>query len=93
MMQQEKPDDFVISNGTSHSVSDFLNSVFEQAGLDVSKYVVTDPRFFRPQEVPHLLGISTKARRVLGWKPEVNFEQLAKIMYESDLQYVKGENT
>ena len=90
MLQQDKPDDFVIATGQAHSVSDFLNCVFKKADLDVSKHVKIDKRLFRPQEVPYLLGDSTKAKRVLGWKPEVNFQGLAEIMYQYDLQYIKG---
>ena len=91
MLQQDKPDDFIISTGVSHSVLDFLNCVFKLADLDVNAHVKIEQRFFRPQEVPCLLGDSSKANRVLGWSPEINFEQLVKTMYESDLQYVKAE--
>ena len=91
MLQQEKPDDFIISTGVSHSVLDFLNCVFKQADLNINEHIKIEQRLFRPQEVPCLLGDSSKALRVLEWCPEIDFEQLAKMMYESDLQYVKAE--
>ena len=91
MLQQDTPGDYVISTGKQHSVEDFLNCVFNMAELGVKDRVKIDSRFFRPQEVPYLLGDCSKAKKVLGWQPEVNFEELAKMMYESDLQYVKGE--
>ena len=92
MLQQEEADDYVIATGETHSVKEFLDAVFDQAGLgDVSKYVEIDPRFFRPQEVPYLLGDSTKAKEKLGWEPEVTFEGLAKMMFEADLEYFKKQ--
>jgi GDPmannose 4,6-dehydratase len=92
MLQQDKPDDFIISTGVSHSVLDFLNCVFKQADLNVVDHVKIEQRLFRPQEVPCLLGDSSKAMRVLEWCPEVDFEQLAKMMYENDLQNIKAES-
>ena len=90
MLQQKAPDDYVIATGKSHTVKDWLVKVFEIAGLSIDEYVETDPRLFRPHEVPHLLGDPTKAREVLGWQSETDFEMLAKIMYEEDLNYVKS---
>lgn len=93
MLQQDVPDDFVISTGETYSVKEFLNETFSQAGLDVDKCVKIDSRLFRPHEVPVLLGNSSKARKELGWYPEVSFKQLVKMMYNSDLGYlteVKG---
>ena len=84
MLQQDVPDDYVISTGTAHSVQEFLECVFKYAGLDVKKYVNTDSRLFRPQEVPYLLGDSSKAKKELGWEPKVGFEELANMMYDSD---------
>ena len=85
MMQQEKPDDYVISTGETHSVREFLEIVFKHAGLgSYEKYVRIDPRYFRPHEVPLLLGDSTKAKKELNWKPKTSFEELAIMMYESD---------
>ena len=91
MLQQEKPDDYVISTGKRHSVRDFLREVFAYANLDVEKYVEIDPRLFRPHEVPVLLGDSSKATNVLGWEPKTSFTELVKIMYESDLEYLKSQ--
>ena len=85
MLQQEKPDDYVISTGESYSVKDFLEMVFDIAGLSVEKHVEFDPRLLRPHEVPYLLGDSSKAREILGWEPKVKLRELAQMMYESDL--------
>jgi GDPmannose 4,6-dehydratase len=85
MLQQEKPDDYVISTGETSSVKDFLNIVFNHAGLDIDECVEFDKRLLRPHEVPLLLGDSSKAIKNLGWKPKVNVRQLAIMMYESDL--------
>ena len=84
MLQQDIPDDYVIATGETHSVKEFLDCVFDSAGLDVNKYVEIDHRLFRPQEVPYLLGDSIKAKRKLGWQPKVKFEALAKMMYDAD---------
>ena len=84
MLQHTEPDDYVISTGQANSVDDFLHYVFDYAGLTVSDHVVIDPKFYRPCEVPKLWGDSSKAKRVLGWQPEVSFKQLAIMMYERD---------
>lgn len=89
MLQQKKPEDFVISTGETHSVKDFLEFVFEAAGLDVDQCVEIDERFFRPHEVPYLLGDCTKAKEKLGWTPKITFKDLAKLMYEEDLKLIK----
>jgi len=86
MLQQDSPDDYVISTGEAHTVKEFLETVFNHAGLDVHEYLEIDTRLFRPHEVPILLGDSTKAKNKLGWDPKVNFEQLAIMMYEADLK-------
>ena len=91
MLQQDEPDDYVVATGRTHSVRAFLEAVFEHAGLDIEKHVEIDERLFRPQEVPLLLGDPSKARRKLNWIPKVGFEELAKMMYESDLKKIKGE--
>jgi len=91
MLQQDEPDDYVIATGRTHTVRSFLEVVFEHAGLDIEKHVEIDERLFRPQEVPLLLGDPSKARNKLGWTPKVGFEELAKIMYESDLKKIEGE--
>jgi GDPmannose 4,6-dehydratase len=86
MTQQETPDDYVVATGETHTVKEFLQVVFDYAGLDVDKYVKIDERLFRPHEVPLLLGDATKAKEKLGWEPKVNFEGLAKMMYDEDLK-------
>tara|TARA_Y100000310_G_scaffold163309_1_gene163147 strand:- start:479 stop:1453 length:975 start_codon:yes stop_codon:yes gene_type:complete len=86
MLQQETPDDYVIATGETHSVKEFLEKVFEYAGLDPYKYVKIDKRLFRPHEVPYLVGDNSKAKEKLGWKPHYTFETLVKEMYEKDLQ-------
>ena len=89
MLQQDEPDDYVISTGETHTVREFLNLVFEYAELDVEKYVKQEQRLFRPHEVPILLGDSTKARSKLGWNPKVGFEDLARLMYDADFKKEK----
>lgn len=84
MLQQDKPDDYVIATGESHSVLKFLELVFDIAELKIDDHVKIDPRLFRPQEVPLLLGDASKATRVLGWKPKYTFDTLARMMYEAD---------
>jgi GDPmannose 4,6-dehydratase len=91
MVQQDTPGDYVIATGETHTVREFLDAVFQHAGLDVDKYVETDPRLFRPHEVPVLLGDPAKAQKVLGWEPQVRFKELAQMMYESDLERVKRQ--
>ena len=86
MTQQEKPDDFVVATGETHTVREFLQVVFDYAGLDIDKYVKIDERLFRPHEVPLLLGDATKAKEKLGWEPKVDFVGLAKMMYDEDLK-------
>lgn len=85
MLQQDKPDDFVIATGESHSVQEFLEAVFSEAGLDWKRYVEFDADQVRPHEVKHLEGDPTKAKTLLGWEPKVKFQELAKIMYNHDL--------
>lgn len=86
MLQQEHPDDYVIATGRTHSVRDFVRIAFEAAGLgSFEPYVVVDPNFVRPAEVDMLVGDASKARRQLGWAPEVRFEELVAMMVEGDL--------
>jgi GDPmannose 4,6-dehydratase len=89
MLQQDNPDDYVIATGETYSVKEFLDCVFDYAGLDPDKYVEIDPRLFRPQEVPYLLGNPSKAKKVLSWEPKVKFEELCKMMYNDDYQSLK----
>lgn len=88
MLQQPQGDDYVIATGETHTVSEFLQVVFEHAGLDVNKHVKIDSRLYRPHEVPILLGDSSKAERVLGWKPKTTFKDLAHMMYDADYDRV-----
>ena len=90
MLQQETPDDYVIATGETYTVKQFLHKVFEIADLDVKKHVEVDERLFRPHEVPLLLGDATKAREKLGWTAKVGLDDLAKMMYESDLSALKN---
>jgi len=90
MLQQDKPDDYVIATGEAHTVKEFAQIVFDLAGLDFDKHIQIDPRLFRPHEVPHLKGDSSKAYKNLGWKPKHSFEELVKMMYESDLERQLG---
>jgi GDPmannose 4,6-dehydratase len=85
MLQQPKPDDFVIATGVTHGLKDFLEIAFAYAGLDWKKYVEIDPALVRPAEDDPLSGDSGKANRVLGWKPEVSFKQMVEMMVEADL--------
>ena len=86
MLQQPQPDDYVIATGIAHSVRNFIEHAFARVGLDWKRYVVQDPQFIRPAEVDHLLGDCSKARRVLGWKPMVDFEKLVDMMVNADLK-------
>jgi GDPmannose 4,6-dehydratase len=88
MLQQEKADDYVVATGKAYSVKHFLNLVFEHAGLNVSKHVQIDSRLFRPHEVPYLLGDSSKANKILNWKPKTDLKSLAVMMYEEDLKKI-----
>ena len=88
MLQQEKPDDYVIATGETHTVREFLEKVFKIAGLDINKQVGIDERLFRPHEVPLLLGDPSKAKEELNWEPKVKFDELAAMMYEADYKYV-----
>ena len=92
MLQKEKPDDYVISTGRMVSVRDFCEMAFSHAGLDYKDFVEIDPRYFRPAEVDQLLGDSSKAYQVLGWKPKTSVEDLAKIMVDHDLDLAYQEN-
>lgn len=93
MLQHFEPGDFVVATGESHSVRDFLDLAASHCGVDWSRHVEMDPRYLRPTEVDHLLGDATKARSVLGWKPEVSFQQLVKMMVEHDLEQARQEQT
>src|SRR5262245_7551375 len=86
MLQQQKPDDFVVATGETHTVQELVEAAFGCVDLDWRKHVVQDPALVRPAEVDLLVGDPSKARRVLGWKPEVDFRGLVKMMVEADLE-------
>ncbi|MDP8265645.1 MAG: GDP-mannose 4,6-dehydratase [Candidatus Aceula meridiana] len=89
MLQQKRPDDYVIATGETHSVKEFLTEAFKHAGLSWKKYVEIDKRYFRPTEVDILLGDSSKARKILKWKSKMSFKQLVKVMVDSDMELVR----
>jgi GDPmannose 4,6-dehydratase len=91
MLQQDKPDDYVISSDRTHTVREMCEVAFSHVGLDWQKHVIEDQEFFRPAEVQLLLGNSAKARKKLGWTPEVSFEQLIRLMVDADLERLKGQ--
>jgi GDPmannose 4,6-dehydratase len=91
MLQQEKPDDYVVATGETYSVRQFLDEVFGHLNLDWQKYVAIDPKYFRPTEVDLLLGSPAKAKKILGWQPKVNFKQLAQMMTDTDWEMAKNE--
>ena len=91
MLQQNKPDDYVIATGQTRSIREFLDLAFEQVDLDWHDYVEIDPRYLRPAEVDLLQGDSSKAQKLLGWKPKVSFEQLVAMMIESDWELARQE--
>jgi len=94
ILQQERPDDYVIATGESHTVREFLECVFERAGLgNYEDYVKIDARYLRPHEVPYLLGDATKAKNELKWEPRVTFEELAHMMYDADMELAEQELT
>ena len=91
MMQQDRPDDFVIATGQTHSVREFLDEVFGYLELDWQKYVEIDQRYCRPTEVDLLLGDPAKAKKELGWEPKVMFKDLARMMTDADMAIAKSE--
>jgi GDPmannose 4,6-dehydratase len=86
MLQEDEPDDYVIATGQSHSVRELVEVAFERVGVDPAQYVRTDERFIRPAEVEHLVGDATKAREKLGWVPRTSFEDMIRLMVDSDLE-------
>lgn len=91
MLQQKKPDDYVISTGITHSVRDLVKIAFDYVNLNWKDYVIVDPKFVRPAEVKLLLGDSTKALKKLGWAPETSFEELIKMMIDVDLERIEND--
>ncbi|HOT81619.1 MAG TPA: GDP-mannose 4,6-dehydratase [Microthrixaceae bacterium] len=91
MLQQDEPDDYVVSTGETHSVREFCEIAFDQAGLDWNDFVVVDEKFFRPAEVDLLIGDPAKANKVLGWEAETSFDQLVRMMVDADLDFLQGK--
>lgn len=91
MLQADEADDYVIATGETHSVREFLSEAFGYLDLDWQQYVETDPRYYRPAEVDFLLGDASKARRVLGWEPKIDFKQLVRMMVDHDLELARLE--
>jgi GDPmannose 4,6-dehydratase len=91
MLQQPEPEDYVIATGQTHSVKELVETAFSYLDLDYRDFVKIDDRFIRPAEVDLLIGDSSKAHKILGWEPKVNFEQLVKIMVDSDIELLKRE--
>lgn len=91
ILQQEKPDDFVIGTGETHSVREFLEAAFSAVELDWKKYVEIDPQYYRPAEVELLCADPTKARQNLNWETKVTFEELARLMVEADMKLSQQE--
>jgi GDPmannose 4,6-dehydratase len=86
MLQQDEPEDYVIATGQAHSVRELVDLAFAHVGLDPKDYVRTDPRFLRPAEIEHLVGDYSKAKEELGWEPRTSFEELVRLMVDSDLE-------
>jgi GDPmannose 4,6-dehydratase len=93
MLQQDQPDDYVIATGVCHSVRELVEIAFARVGLDWRKYVKVDPALLRPAEVDHLLGDASKARKALGWSPQVDFRQLIEMMVDADLQHLSSASS
>ncbi len=91
MLQQDKPDDFVIATGETHSVREFCKEAFGHVGLDYRKHVALDKRYLRPAEVDILIGDPTKAKKKLGWKPKTRFKDLARIMVDADVKMLQDK--
>ncbi|PKN05850.1 MAG: GDP-mannose 4,6-dehydratase, partial [Deltaproteobacteria bacterium HGW-Deltaproteobacteria-7] len=93
MLQQDKPDDYAIATGETHSVREFAEKVFSKLGLDYHQHVAVDPRYFRPTEVDVLLGDASKAKKALNWQPKTSFDELVDMMIATDLELAKKEKT
>lgn len=91
MLQQDQPEDFIVATGVAYSVSEFLEMTFSMLDLDYRDFVEFDPRYTRPSEVDHLLGDPSKAKKKLGWEPEVDLPGLVKMMVEHDLELARRE--
>lgn len=91
MLQQNKPDDYVIATGETHTIREFAELAFRHAGLNYKKYVIIDKNFYRPSEVNILMGDYSKAKKKMGWRPKVKFEELVKMMVDSDLNLLTNK--
>ena len=90
MIQQSKPDDYVIGTGESHSVKEFIDLAFKESGLgDWKKYIEIDKSYYRPAEVNNLIADASKAKKILGWKPKTKFADLVKIMVNADIDEIR----
>jgi GDPmannose 4,6-dehydratase len=89
MLQQDKPDDYVIATGETQSVQEFLEASFSHVGLDYKQHVEIDPRYYRPAEVDLLIGDASKAKRQLGWEPKTRFGDLVKLMVDADVELLR----
>ena len=92
MLQQDRPDDYVIATGQARSVRDFCEAAFGYLGLDYRKHVVVDNLYLRPTELNTLMGDPTKARKLLGWEPSVTFEELVRMMVDSDMELLRRQH-
>ena len=93
MLQASEPDDFVVATGTRYSVRDFAQMAFDHVGLEWEKYVAFDERYLRPAEVDSLVGDSSKATRVTGWKPRVLTPDLVKLMVDADIKAIEASGS
>jgi GDPmannose 4,6-dehydratase len=91
MMQLNEPDDFVVATGETHTVREFVQTAFDHVGLDWEKYVEIDPKYFRPNEVDILQGDASKAERMFGWRPQVKFTELVKLMVDADCKLLADQ--
>jgi len=89
MLQQDKPDDYVVATGQTHTVKEFAQFAFDYVDLDWQDYVVVDKNFYRPSEIHELRGDYSKAERVLGWTPQVKFNELVQMMVKGDTERIK----
>src|SRR5438477_10955536 len=90
MLQKDEPEDYVIATGQAHSVRELVNVAFDRVGLNADDHVRSDPAFYRPAEVDHLIGDYSKAKEKLGWEPRTSFEELVKLMVDSDLELLRS---
>jgi len=90
MLQEDEPSDYVVATGEAHSVRECVEIAFDHVGLDPAEHVVLDERFLRPAEVDHLIGDASKARERLGWAPRTTFDQMIRLMVDTDYRALTG---